>query len=307
MKLFPDLIGQQQAIELLTAAIERNKIAPAYLFSGMSGVGKSIAAKYFSRVLLAGSIDVSTEHHPDLFWVEPTCLHKGQLFTKKQAIEENLTTKNSFIIRIEQIRELVNFLSRPPLKASRSLIIIEDAETMTEAAANALLKTLEEPGKATIVLIASNHDSLLPTLISRCQRIPFYGLSTVELKRVLQQIGKPEILDYPEVLAIAQGSPGKAIEAFTQLEKISQDLLQKLKQPINTPLQAFALAKEIDKQLDTQAQLWLVDYLQYFYWQQLQAKKAIEQLEKTRQYLLSYVQSRLVWETTLFCLINKPS
>jgi DNA polymerase-3 subunit delta' len=302
MNAFPDLIGQQQAIELLKAAIERNKIAPAYLFSGMSGVGKSIAAKYFSRTLLAGSIDVSIENHPDLLWVKPTCLHKGQLLTKEQAIEGNLTSKSSFIIRIEQIRELVTFLSRPPLKASRSLVILEDAETMTEAAANALLKTLEEPGKATIVLIASSNDLLLPTLISRCQRIPFYGLSRSELKQVLHKIDKPEILDYPEVLAIAQGSPGKAIEAFAQLQKISQDLLQKLKQPINTPLQAFAIAKEIDKQLDTQSQLWLVDYLECFYWQHLQAKKAIEQLEKTRQYLLSYVQSRLVWETTLLDL-----
>jgi DNA polymerase III subunit delta' len=307
MNLFPNLIGQKQAIELLTVAIERNKIAPAYLFSGRSGVGKSIAAKYFSRILLTGSIDVSTENHPDLFWIEPTCLHKGKLLTKKQAIESGITSKVSFIIRIEQIRELVTFLSRPPLKASRSLVIIEDAETMTEAAANALLKTLEEPGKATIVLIASSNDSLLPTLISRCQRIPFYGLSSLELKQVLQKIGKSEILEYPEVLAIAQGSPGKAIESFGQLQNISFDLLQKLKQPINNPLQAFAIAKEIDKQLDSQAQLWLVDYLQYSYWQHLQAKKAIEQLEKTRQYLLSYVQSRLVWEITLLHFAKERS
>jgi DNA polymerase III subunit delta' len=300
--MFPDLIGQKQAIDLLTAAIKRNRIAPAYLFSGASGVGKSIAAQYFSRLLLTGSSQISVENHPDLFWVEPSCLNKGQLFTKKQAIKADLKSKVSFIIRIEQIREIVDFLSRPPLKASRSLVIIEDAETMTEAAANALLKTLEEPGKATIVLIASSNDSLLPTLISRCQRIPFNGLSTLELKQVLQKIDHQEILNYPEVLAIAQGSPGKAIEAFRQLQNISSDLLQKLKQPIITPLQAFAIAKEIDKQLDTQAQLWLVDYLQYFYWQYLQAKGAIEQLEKTRQYLLCYVQSRLVWETTLLDL-----
>jgi DNA polymerase III subunit delta' len=302
MNLFPDLIGQQQAIGLLTAAIARNRIAPAYLFSGTSGVGKSIVAKYFSRLLLTGSPQISAENHPDLFWVEPSCIQKGQLLTKKQAIEAGIASKVGFIVRIEQIREIVNFIGRPPFKASRSLVIIEDAETMTEGAANALLKTLEEPGKATIILIASSHDSLLPTLISRCQRIPFYGLSTVEIGEVLQQIDRQEILDYPEVLAIAQGSPGKAIEAFRQLQNISQDLLQKLKQPINNPLQAFAIAKEIDKQLDTQAQLWLVDYLQYFYWQHLQAKKAIEQLEKTRQYLLCYVQSRLVWETTLLYL-----
>jgi DNA polymerase-3 subunit delta' len=173
---------------------------------------------------------------------------------------------------------------------------------MTEAAANALLKTLEEPGKATIILIASSSDSLLPTLVSRCQRIPFYGLSQTDLKQVLQKIGQQEILEYPEIIAIAQGSPGKAIEAFTQLQNIPSDLLAKLKRSIDNPLQAFAMAKEIVQEIDSQTQLWLVDYLQYFYWQHSQSKRLIEQLEKTRQYLLSYVQPRLVWETTLLAL-----
>ncbi len=87
----------------------------------------------------------------------------------------------SFVIRlnhelsgeqIEQIREITNFLSRPPLESSRSVVVIEQADTMTESAANALLKTLEEPGKATLILIAPSPSSLLPTLVSRCQHIP---------------------------------------------------------------------------------------------------------------------------------------
>ena len=119
------------------------------------------------------------------------------------------------------------------------------------------------------------------------------------MKQVLQKKGYEEILEHPELLAIAQGSPGEAIASFAQLQAIPQELLQKLTQPPRSPLEALALAKEIDKELDAQAQLWLVDYLQHFYWQNWRQKSIVEQLEKVRQYLLSYVQPRLVWECTL--------
>jgi DNA polymerase-3 subunit delta' len=302
MKAFENLIGHQPAKELLLSAIAQNRIAPAYLFAGIDGVGKSLAADQFMQLLLKPSTQKSINTHSDRLWIEPTCQHKGKLLTKQEAIAAGIEGKVNFKIRIEQIREIIDFLSRPPLVAARSLVAIAEAETMTEAAANALLKTLEEPGKATIILIASSSDSLLPTLVSRCQRIPFYGLSQTDLKQVLQKIGQQEILEYPEIIAIAQGSPGKAIEAFTQLQNIPSDLLAKLKRSIDNPLQAFAMAKEIVQEIDSQTQLWLVDYLQYFYWQHSQSKRLIEQLEKTHQYLLSYVQPRLVWETTLLAL-----
>jgi DNA polymerase-3 subunit delta' len=301
---FAGLIGQQQAIALLLSAIERDRIAPAYLFAGAAGVGKKIAAQCFCRILLRDTSQTSLENHPDFLWIEATYQEKGKLLTKSEAAAAGELRKVRFSIRIEQIRELIDRLSRPPLKAPRSLVVIEDAETMTEAAANALLKTLEEPGKATIILIASSSDLLLPTLVSRCQRIPFHPLSQENLKQVLQQIGCQEILNYPEIVAIAQGSAGRAIESFAQLQNFPTDLLKKLTQPMNSPLQAMTLAKEIDRELDVQTQLWLVDYLQYFYWHNSRQQTLIKNLENTRQYLLGYVQSRLVWETTLLSLIR---
>ena len=65
-------------------------------------------------------------------------------------------------------------------------------------AANALLKTLEEPGQATLILIAPALESVLPTLVSRCQRISFHHLDTVTMAQVLTQTGHEEILQYPE-------------------------------------------------------------------------------------------------------------
>ncbi len=308
MKAFAQLIGQNQAVELLSSALAHERIAPAYLFAGPSGVGRCLAAKCFSELLICTNLPVQQHpliqkrllagNHPDLLWVQPTYLHQGKRLTATEAVAVGLKRKAPPQIRIDQIREITQFLDRPPLEASRSVVAIEDAQTMAEAAANALLKTLEEPGQATLILIATEN-ALLPTLVSRCQRIPFYRLAQEDMKRVLQEKGYEEILEHPELLAIAQGSPGEAIASFAQLQAIPQELLQKLTQPPRSPLEALALAKEIDKELDAQAQLWLVDYLQYFYWQNWRQKSIVEQLEKVRQYLLSYVQPRLVWECTL--------
>ena len=314
MNRFQDLIGQPQAIELLQQAIAHNRIAPAYLFAGPSGIGKSLAAKAFAEELLAFNLTPDQQervkrrffagNHPDLLWVSPTYQHQGKLLTVKEAEESGLKRKAPPLIRIEQIREIGQFLSRPPLEASRAVIVLEEAQSMNEGAANALLKTLEEPGKATLILIAPSVDALLPTLVSRCQRIPFYRLSLSAMEQVLTQTGKEEILTYPQLLAIAQGSPGEAIAALEQLQAIPENLRQLLTQTPTNARQALEIAKTIDKDLDTQVQLWLVDYLQYSYWQQAANSKQLKILEKAKQYLLAYVQPRLVWECTLLSLLE---
>jgi DNA polymerase III subunit delta' len=309
---FSGLLGQDQAVELLQQAVKQNRIAPAYLFLGSAGIGRSIAAKKFTKLLL--SVDLPSEkhslierklasgNHPDLLWVEPTYLSKGQLYNASEAHTQGLSTKTPPKIRIEQIRNLTQFLNRPLLEASRKVVVIEAAETMAEAAANALLKTLEEPGNATLILLAPDIDSLLSTLVSRCQRLQFYPLCEANLTTVLQLNGYQEILAHPELIAIAQGSPGKAIADWKTLQTIPNELLAKLKKGISTPLNAIQLAQTIAAELDGQTQLWLVDYLQYYYWQQNQQVQLIKLWEKTRQYLLSYVQPRLVWECALMSI-----
>ena len=314
MRAFEGLLGQDKAVELLQQAVKLDRIAPAYLFCGSSGIGRSMAAKSFTRLLLSMGLTpeklplvarkLATGNHPDLLWVEPTYLNKGELYTAKQANEQGLQYKTPPKIRIEQIRSLTQFLHRPILEASRKVVVIEDTQTMAEAPANALLKTLEEPGKATLILIAPDADQLLSTLVSRCQRIQFYSLSEANLTTILKNQGYQAILEYPELMAIAQGSPGKAIAAWNQLQTIPDQLLYQLKQSIKTPLQAMQLAQTITNELDPQTQLWLIDYLQYYYWQQNQQSNLMHQWEKTRRYLLSYVQPRLVWECALLSLVD---
>ena len=309
MDVFEGLIGQERAIELLQRAVQLDRIAPAYLFYGCSGVGRSIVANGFIQVLMTVGLSpdkcslaqrkLNNANHPDLLWVEPTYLSKGKLYTTSEAAAQGLQSKTPPKIRIEQIRRVTQFLNRPALESNRQVIVIEEAQTMAEEPANALLKTLEEPGDATLILIAPDADSLLTTLVSRCQKIQFHPLSEVDLRTVLERNGYRAILEYPEIIAIAQGSPGKAITAWEILQTIPDELLKELKGVIATPLDAIKLAKSIITELDLSTQLWLVDYLQYYCWQQNQQVKLMQQWEKTRQYLLSYVQPRLVWECTL--------
>lgn len=300
------VIGQLQAVTLLRQAIATDRIAPAYLFAGTAGIGKSLAARGFSTALMTQGIPSEQQqliryklyknNHPDLLWVEPTYQHQGKLYTPSEAQAAGLKRKAPPQIRIEQIRQISEFLGRPALEAPRCMVIIEDAQTMAEAPANALLKTLEEPGEATIVLLVPSADSILPTLVSRCQKIPFYRLSQTDVVRILQDKGYQHILEDETILAIAQGSPGEAIAIYELLSNVPQELLNRLQQFPSNPLQALTLAKDLCGALDTEVQMRLIDYLQYQYWQTTGDRSLIEKLEQTRKYLRGYVQPRLVWE-----------
>ncbi|OLP15959.1 DNA polymerase III subunit delta' [Leptolyngbya sp. 'hensonii'] len=321
---FSPLIEQEQAIELLERAVDCDRVAPAYLFAGPSGVGRRLAAQCFiERLFLSlrpgspGTGKASTSlrtrlqqgNHPDLLWVEPTYLYQGNRFSAAEAAAAGIKRKTPPQIRLEQIREVVQFLGRPPLEATRSIVVLNEAETMAEPAANALLKTLEEPGQATFILIAPGPEALLPTLVSRCQRIPFRRLTATAMAEVLTQANQSEILAHPEVLTLAQGSPGAAIGHWQQLQAIPPDLLATLRQFPQSVRAALDLARQIDKALEVEAQLWLVDYLQQCYWQWLcQVRPTqinpLQELEKARRCLSGFAQPRLVWEVTLMGLIG---
>ncbi|WP_414584532.1 DNA polymerase III subunit delta' [Scytonema sp. PCC 10023] len=301
---FAPLVGQHAAVELLKQAVLKNRVATAYLFAGPEGIGRSLAARCFVELVFGSHQNrVRQGNHPDLLWVQPTYLYQGQRLTATEAAEKGVKRKAPPTIRLEQIREITEFLSRPPLQAPRHMIVLEQAETMAEAAANALLKTLEEPGQATLILIAPSVESVLPTLVSRCQRIPFYRLDAAAMAQVLKQTGHEEILQHSAVLSVAAGSPGDAIASYQQLQAIPPELLKTVTKVPSSYRDALELAKQIDKDLDTEAQLWLVDYLQQFYWQQKRQPSIIKQLEQARKSLLCYAQPRLVWECTLLSFV----
>jgi DNA polymerase-3 subunit delta' len=322
---FKSLVGQAQAIQLLTQAIHQERIAPAYLFVGPEGVGRALGARCFIHLIcVQGIIDakdsqnwgakqrdrlerqLDQNNHPDLLWVEPTYQVQGKSIPARQALTEGLRPKTPPKIRLPQVREVAQFLSRAPLEAPRNLVVLESAQTMAEPAANGLLKTLEEPGQATLILIAPSVEALLPTLVSRCQRIPFRRLNPKEMAQILQSLDRSEILDSPTLLAMAQGSPGEALHSWDSLQALSPELLALIQSPPQTSQAALTLARQISQELELAQQLWLLNYLQHSYWQSygFQVKGAMGRLEQAKSLLQRSVQPRLVWEVTLLKLLE---
>ena len=316
--LFSELQGQPLAQRLLIAALQNHRLAPAYLFSGPDGVGRRLAALRFLEGLLGGGDAVPRErrrleerNHPDLLWVEPTYNHQGRLIPRSEAESMGVSKRTPPQVRLEQIRELSRFLARQPLQSPRGLVILEQPEAMAEGAANALLKTLEEPGHGLLILLSAAPERLLTTIRSRCQQIRFTRLSEKCMSSVLGQLpdGKGEealamAASHPELLALAGGSPGALMDHVRMWNTIPEELRQRLQILPSTPLQALRLARDVSEQLDGDQQLWMINWWQYNLWNASTQPQRLRRLDRLRKHLLSFVQPRLAWEVALLNLIE---
>ena len=157
---FENIIGNDSVKKLLSHSIDSNNILHSYMFIGPDGIGKSLFAKEFAKMILNNPIDIY--NHPDFMIIEP---------------------EDGKSLKIEQIRYLQEKISEKPIGGSKKIYIITDSDSMTKEAQNCLLKTLEEPPfYAIIVLIVSNENKMLTTIKSRCTKVSFYPLSVDELK-----------------------------------------------------------------------------------------------------------------------------
>jgi DNA polymerase-3 subunit delta' len=322
--LFADLVGQGQAVALLAAALDQRRLAPAYLFSGPEGVGRRLGAlRFLEGVIGGGAGDASLRrrlqagNHPDLLWVEPTYSDKGQLVPVSQAAAAGISRKAPPQLRLEQVRGVSQFLARRPVEAPRCLVVIEAVEAMAEGAANALLKTLEEPGDGLLILLSAAPDRLLSTIRSRCQTIPFARLTPADLALVLSRVPAeasdgdtdpaapvpPE--DPPELVELAAGSPGALLSHRRQWRALPPELPQRcaaLLTPAHgtvQPQEALALARDLSEALEVEEQLWLLDWWQLRLWRQQPDGAQQRRLEALRRHLRAYVQPRLAWEVAL--------
>ena len=320
-ELFADLLGQDRAVALLCAALERQRLAPAYLFAGPEGVGRRLAALRFLEGVVAGPGGAASvrrrleqRNHPDLLWVEPSYQHQGRLVAASQAREEGVSRRTPPQLRLEQVRELSRFLARRPLESPAGLVVIDGAEAMAEAAANALLKTLEEPGDGLLILISAAPDQLLATIRSRCQQIPFFPLPSALLERVvasaLVETSAPEAAsegatagaDPPGLLELAAGSPGALLHHRRHWRELPEGLAGRLLSLEREPLAALALARDLSEALDGDQQLWLLNWWQLMEWRRRGDEGALRRQERLRAHLLAHVQPRLAWEVALLDL-----
>jgi DNA polymerase-3 subunit delta' len=181
------------------------------------------------------------------------------------------------------------------------LVVLEAVEAMAEGAANALLKTLEEPGDGLLILLSAAPEQLLSTIRSRCQQIPFARLSSALMGQVLAA----PIEDPPELVQLAAGSPGALLAHRHQWQALPEglaDRLQALVAGSSGPLTALELARDLCDALEPEQQLWLLDWWQLALWRQragAEQATALRRLERLRSQLKAYVQPRLAWEVAL--------
>ncbi len=314
-KIFKQVEGQKLPIEILTSAILNQKIAPGYLFLGPHGVGRKLTAKCFIEGILTFhssgkniSKKIEALNHPDLIWIEPTYTNAGNLINKSLAEKENINPKAPAKIRLEQIRDVTKFLNKKPIESELSLVVIESAETMTEASANALLKTLEEPLNGVLILIAERPEQLLPTICSRCQAIPFLQLNSEAFNKVFAMKNDSEGINLDinngmkeiELTNLAGGSPGAFIEHLKYWQKIPQEIIIQLKDlSSHDSIAILSLAKSITEELDIDSQIWLINWFQQNIWITKKHIMTLGRLEKLRSQILTFVQPRLAWEIAL--------
>jgi DNA polymerase-3 subunit delta' len=309
--LFDGLVGQPLAVDLLEAALQQKRLAPAYLFAGPEGVGRRLAALRFLEGVLSEGVGcerarrrLEDRNHPDLVWIEPTFQHQGRLLTRDEAVEAGVNRRTPPQLRLEQIRGVRRALGRQPVESPRGMVVIESTEAMAEAAANALLKTLEEPGHGLLILLTAAPERLLSTIRSRCQLIRFVRLDRPSVAEVLRRLDAVE-QDPPELLAMAAGSPGAVLEHRNRWAALPTELMPRLRHLPNEPMQALALARDVCEALDGEQQLWLINWWQQALWTSSGDVESLKRLETLRRHLLSFVQPRLAWEVALLDLTKE--
>lgn len=202
-----NIIGHKQVITQLCLMQQEDRIPHAMLFCGTDGVGKSLVAEALAAAILCHTPvhnqacghcktcrALAAGTHPDFFQIQPES-----------------ETKAAPAIRIEAVRKLQEEIARIPLLSERRVVIMQEADKMNEAAANCLLKTIEEPsGQIVFILLTSRPSVVLDTIISRCMRVEFGILQPEELVAILHQHGIEEPLA-GKLASIADGSVSKAL------------------------------------------------------------------------------------------------
>ncbi len=221
--MFKEIIGQHNAVNILSNAIKHDKVAQAYIFYGPSGSGKLFTAFNFAKALnclkrlkssdrnytpqnqeklelpcneCISCKKIDTFNHPDVKLVFPIpnysmdetgVVKSNQEFLEIQSYINNKIKspwqdyhfEKATAIRIDQIRHLQKDVSMSSHEGRKKIFIFEHFETLTTSACNAFLKTLEEPPVNThFIMTVNSISNLLPTIISRCQKVEFHSLSS---------------------------------------------------------------------------------------------------------------------------------
>ena len=224
MATFADIVGQEQLKEHLQNAISMNKVSHAYIINGERSSGKEFIAKIFAMTLQC-----------EKGGTEPC----GECHSCKQAMSNNqpdiifISHEKPGSIGVEDIRgQINNDIGIKPYSSPRKVYIMNEGEKMTVQAQNALLKTLEEPPEyAVIIILTTNVDSLLPTILSRCVVLNMKPVEDALVKKYL--MSELQVPDYKAniCVAFARGNVGKAklLASSEEFEKVKDEAVTLVK------------------------------------------------------------------------------
>ena len=251
--LWTDVLAQERATETLARAIETGRVAHAYLFYGPDGVGKRVAALAFARALqcerggaapgtgacgeCAGCLKAAKGLHPDVHVLMPypSDTAPDEVGERLRLLVENPYAATDFLRRpsladaektsnkqvhysVERVHEDVRRpLSYQPSEGRRKVAILLDADLLRVEAANAFLKLLEEPAPAAVLILTTTRpDRVLPTILSRCQKVRFDVLPDEAVARALVERGGVAPADAPTLARMAGGSVSRGLELAGQ-------------------------------------------------------------------------------------------
>jgi DNA polymerase-3 subunit delta' len=204
---FAEILGQDRAVSFLRSAWRADRLSQAYCFAGPAGVGKRTTALALAQVVNCVSPD-ATSDAPDACG---QCMACRKIAAGVHPDVSEVRPEEKTVITIDQIRDMAARASLRAYEGKTKVWILDPADQMQEPAANAFLKTLEEPAGASLfVLVTAAPSALLPTILSRCQEVRFDSLGEGHLREILARHGRP-----PEAAvaaaALAGGSAARAL------------------------------------------------------------------------------------------------
>ncbi len=229
MTSFNELFGQGRPIKILQSILQTGNVPNALFFTGEEGIGKRSAAMIFIQTLFCKNIPVGA---PLAAPINPcnTCLSCQKIQSGNHPDFLTIAPmEDEHSIKIDGIRAMQDTIHFEPIDGKWKIILIAPAEALTVQAQNGLLKTLEEaPPYAVLILIASKSGLLIPTLLSRCAKVPFSPLSLSQIEAILMEKKQWSTGDARLVAAFTGGKLGEALSLEVEEAREKEEALNVL-------------------------------------------------------------------------------